>query len=689
MNNILGPATKFFFEFFSEEIPAKMQKTAEVAARTVISKILEDNAVKYEAVTASCATRRLCVCVEGIAEQADSTIEEKRGPRTSAPETAIAGFLRINCLKRGDLFKKDGYFYAKIEKTGELFVNHIPALFADFIRLMPWPKTMHWYNSKTKEHSLPWVRPVRSVMCFFCETPIVFDIDGWGITTGNITKGNRCFSDSDMSVSSYGQYKHLMSEAFVIANYTERQQIILSVIEKAVKKQGVLLKHDQALLDEVTGLVDYPFAIVGNIDENFMELPDFVLSTSMRVHQKYFSTVHENDKIAPFFVAISNRAETDGIRLGFERVLNARLSDALFFYNADLKIPLSSRTTQLESVIFHEKLGTVGQKVARLGAITTIAKQAALLCKMDLATLMVGEFAELQGLAGACYAQKQGEAPETVTAIREHYKPAGPDDSLPSSSHGLELSLCDKVDTLVGFLGIGIKPSGSKDPFALRRAALGVIRIALETNEFNLRETVLTAVREYYKQNILLKEDVFFDFTDFLLERFAFYLKDQLAVRYDIVESVISFQRKSSDPLDIYDAGCRVSALDGFLKEKSSDAFMTLFMRIEGIIKQSSVRPLSDVPWQLNEDLFEAQEEHNVCNALDAVYGAVLENVQNKDFLEAMRRISSLYESFENFFTAVKVNSDNLQVRENRYAILRKCLFLCENVSDFSKIRVK
>jgi glycyl-tRNA synthetase beta chain len=419
-----------------------------------------------------------------------------------------------------------------------------------------------------------------------------------------------------------------------------------------------------------------------------MVLPDFVLSTSMRVHQKYFSTVRENGEIAPFFVAISNQKETAGIKLGFEKVLTARLSDALFFYNEDLKIPLNARFEQLENVIFHEKLGSMGQKVMRLFATTKLAKSAALLCKSDLMTLMVGEFAELQGLTGAHYAQKQGEPAETVAAIREHYKPVGPDDSLPPSPHGLNLSLSDKVDTLVGFLGIGIKPSGSKDPFALRRAALGVIRIAMETPDFNLKETVSAAIREYRNQNIQLKEDVFFAFTDFLLERFSFYLRDQLAVRYDVVDSVISFQEQSSDPLDIYNASRRASLIHNFLQEKSGEEFMALFTRIDGIIEQSeNFEELQESNKPINEGLLECQEERDVCKALNAVYDTVLVDISGKDFLSAMQRIASLAEAFEAFFNAVKVNADNTLVRENRYVILGKCLSLYEKVSDFSLIR--
>ncbi|MDR3285215.1 MAG: glycine--tRNA ligase subunit beta [Holosporales bacterium] len=710
-----------FFEVFSEEIPAKMQKNASKIACDTVAQILAKSGVKYGKIQASCASRRIWINIDEMFCEESLNFEEKRGPKIDAQVSAIEGFLKSNNLKKDDLLEKNGYFFAKIEKKGEKIEKIPQIILMNFLKLMPWPKSMHWHNRKTAAHSLPWIRPIHSVLCLFEGKPIVFDLEGFGIKTGNTTHGHRFLSNQEFTITSFSQYKKILRENSVIIDYSERQQLIKEEIEKVSKEKGIILKEDQELMDEVTGLVDMPFVIIGDISPEFMVLPEFVLATSMRVHQKYFSTTYSNGKIAPFFIALANQNDPKGIiKAGFEKVLKARLNDALFFYSEDLKKTIDENVDKLNNVIFHKQLGSVKQKIERLIEITPQAQRAAELCKFDLVTAIVGEFEELQGIAGEHYAQKQGEQPEIATAIREHYKPIGQNDSLPSCQQGLELAVSDKVDTLVGFLGIGKKPSGSADPFALRRAALGIIRITEDNENINLEDRVYLAINVYKRQGIKLCEDVFNIFVNFLYERIYFYLKEQISIRGDIIKSVLSnrlplnplkpispnphedssteatnkfaeeieLRKKSNiNTLNISDIITRAKSIQTLWDKGEHVNFMTFFTRIIGFLgKVDCEKYVSDKP-SINPEFFETSEELNVYNAIKKSSDIIYKYLDFKEYRKAMNEISMLYNVFNEFFNAVQINTKDDKVRKNRYTILNNCFNFYSSIADFTQIQ--
>lgn len=672
----------FFLEIFSEEIPAKMQAEAILHAKETFASLLEG--VVHGSITVTCAPRRLCLTVEEVALSSEPVTIEKRGPRTTAPEAALQGFLRGNNVRKEDLVEKNGYFYLIEEQPGCPFLERIPELVRSFTRLMPWSKSMRWAHPETGRPTAPWVRPVHAVVCLWGNEPVAFTLEDWGLTTGNTTYGHRFLSNRPLTVTSHEQHAALLKENAVIADYEVRQQAIFKAIEEALVPRGLALKPDKALLDEVTGLVDKPFVVVGEIEERFMALPPEVLSTSMRVHQKYFATTRAGEEatgaLAPFFVAVSNQPDGPSAlqKRGFEKVLRARLSDALFFYEEDLKAPLESLAPKLEHIVFHAKLGTLAQKVERLAALVPSQERAARLCKLDLVTNMVGEFDELQGLMGTHYALKQGEAPEVALAIADHYRPLGQGGALPTV--GAALAVADRLDSLVGFLGVGIRPTGSKDPFALRRAALGILRIVMEGPETSLRlSTLIEADRAAYaRQGTPLKADVADDVTQFLYERLAVFGREQKGIRHDFVQAVLSFGRKQEDSLNLRNLGQRMEALQTFLPENG--ALRALFIRLKGIL--AGERFLQAV----QEALFKDATESAFWTALKETQTAVKEALAQADYLKAMTSLAALKAPVDAMLTAVQIRGDDAAATRNRLALLTQALALFDGIADFEAI---
>lgn len=680
-----------FFEIVSEEIPAKMQKAAGVKAIETMTRLLKDRKIHHGQMKASCAPRRLWICVRDVESVLMAQTVEKRGPKTTAPNTAVQGFLKTNNAKSQDLITKNGYFFLNITQPETAFEDQIPSLFSDFIHTMPWPKSMRWNHPKTGEPTFPWVRPVRHVIGFWGQTPLSFDIPEWGLQVTSVTIGNRFLNSTFIPVNSVESYWETLQKHFVICDYNERQNAVRKAIDNLLQSHPeLILKEDATLMDEVTGLVDFPFAMMGKISPEFMKLPDFVLSTAMRVHQKYFTVLNQDHSIAPYFIAITNtnpQEEVGQIVLnGFEKVLKARLSDALFFYQEDLKKPLSSRTPLLNSIIFHKSLGSLGQKVQRLIQIMPNCpggKRAAALCKLDLTTQMVGEFDELQGICGAHYAEVQGESKDVAQAIQEHYKPLGANDSVPETLTGKELALSDKMDSLIGFLGIGLLPSGSKDPFALRRLALGIIRLSINCPELNIMDRAKSVIRAYEDQGITLKDDVLKQTINFFFERLAVFLKDQYQIRFDIVSCVLSWQQAAQNPLDIYEIKKKAEALNLFFIHEDSSAFLLLFNRVYGLLERQDLKNLS-----VDSSLFEKNEENEAYQALKTSTPVILSLIQEKKYEQAAHEISILWPVFKQFFEAVQIHTEDEKRKRNRQALLNQCFSLYQSIADFSKIQI-
>jgi len=482
--------SELLIEIFSEEIPARMQLQAESDFKTLWEAALTKKNASFGSIETYVAPQRLVVCVAGLESVTKGTNETRRGPKTTAPEAALAGFLKSTGKTKDQLTEKDGYFYAEISEPGKPITEFLPEMLNEVIDAMPWPKTMRWYNHQTKGMSKPWIRPVRSILCVYDGKPVNFNVAGFGVNASGTTRGHRFLAPGALTISSFSDYKKQLEKSFVILDHLERQTMIKKLISDQATVKGLQLKDDQGLLEEVAGLVDYPFAHLGKIEEKFMHLPDVVLSTSMKVHQKYFTIVDSKSEIAPFFGVVTNvpaKADDRTMLDGLERVLRARLADASFFYESD-KDTWGNNRNKLFKLIFHAKLGTAAGQVSRLEFLmeTRDGRRAATLCKSDLLTEMVREFPELQGIMGEIYATIQGEKPEVAAALREYYLPQGPSDPCPTAPISVELGLWSRLDTLFGFIGIaGIKPTGSKDPFALRRAAIGILRIC-DVNDYDL-----------------------------------------------------------------------------------------------------------------------------------------------------------------------------------------------------------
>ncbi|MGD9656229.1 MAG: glycine--tRNA ligase subunit beta, partial [Methylocystis sp.] len=490
------------FELFSEEIPARMQRQAADDLKRLVTNALVDRGLTYEGAAAYVTPRRLALQVVGLPSRQPDVREERKGPRVGAPEAAIAGFLKSAGLAsldqaRIEKDKKGAEFYlAVIERAGAETIDVLADILPQIVKNFPWPKSMRWGAASERTDSLRWVRPLHSIVATFgpeTETPdvVVFEVDG--VASGNVTYGHRFMAPYAIQVKRFDDYALALEHANVVIDPARRRDIILHDAKDLAFAQGLELVEDAGLLEEVAGLVEWPVTLMGKFDESFLVIPPEVIRATIRVNQKCF-VLRKDDALTNRFILVSNIEASDGgatVVAGNERVIAARLSDAKFFYETDLKTKLEERLPKLDAIVFHEKLGTQGERVKRIAALAKglapivgadafLAERAATLCKADLVSEMVGEFPELQGLMGRYYASAQGEDASVAAAIEEHYKPQGPNDRIPTDPTSIAVALADKLDTLVGFWAIDEKPTGSKDPYALRRAALGVIRIVLE-----------------------------------------------------------------------------------------------------------------------------------------------------------------------------------------------------------------
>src|SRR5580698_5446345 len=491
------------FELFSEEIPARMQARAAEDLRKAVTDRLVDAGLVYEGAKTFVTPRRLALAVHGVPNRQADVREEKKGPRVGAPENAIAGFLKAAGLKsiseaKVQPDKKGDFYVAVIERPGRAAIDVIAEILSQVIKTFPWPKSMRWGAESKEPGALNWVRPLHSIVATFgpeTEEPDIVPLTIEGVAVGNETRGHRFMAPAPFTVRRLDDYLHKLDKAKVVPDAERRRDIILTEAKQLAFAQGLDLVEDEALLAEVSGLVEWPVVLMGSFDQSFLHIPEEVIRATIRNNQKCFVLRDgAHAKLVNKFILVSNIEAEDGgsaIVAGNERVIRARLSDAKFFYETDLKTRLEDRLPKFDSIVFHEKLGTQGERIKRIeplaaeigplvGADVEKAKRAAHLCKTDLLTEMVGEFPELQGTMGKYYAEAQGEDEAVAHACEDHYKPKGPDDLVPSDPVSVAVAPADKIDTLVGFWAIDEKPTGSNDPYALRRAALGVIRIVLE-----------------------------------------------------------------------------------------------------------------------------------------------------------------------------------------------------------------
>jgi glycyl-tRNA synthetase beta chain len=691
-------------EFFSEEIPARMQPRAVEDLRKLVTDRLVASGLVYEGAKAFATPRRLALSVHGMPARQPDIKEEKRGPRVGAPENAIAGFLKAAGLKsikeaKVQPDKKGDFYVAVIDRPGRPAIEVIAEVIPEVARAFPWPKSMRWGNGRFN-----WVRPLHSVVATFgpeTEEPEIvrFEIDG--IASGDETRGHRFMAPAPFKVRRFEDYVTKLEQAKVVLDSARRADTILADAKNLAFAQGFELVEDEGLLAEVTGLVEWPVTLMGIFDKSFLSIPDEVIRATIRNNQKCFVLRDpQTTKLVNKFIVVANEEAADGgkaIIAGNERVIRARLSDAKFFYETDLKTRLEDRLPKFEQIIFHEKLGMQAQRIARItslaGQLAPIvdadrvkAERAAQLCKADLLTEVVGEFPELQGLMGRYYAEAQDEDEAVAHAIEDHYRPKGPDDLVPSDPVSIAVALADKIDVLAGFWSIDEKPTGSKDPYALRRSALGVIRIILDNNlPISLRSVVESHADKFYP-DLADNEGRFRvdDLMSFFEDRLTVQLRDQKA-RHDLVAAVLENSSLVSHHLPTLIVR-RVEALGKFLDGDDGKNLLAGYKRATNIIRIEEKKDNRDYSGAPDAKRYQLPEEKALAEAIGVARKEALAAVAREDFEAAMRAMARLRPRVDAFFDKVTVNVDDKALRENRLRLLNEIREATRAVADFSKI---
>ncbi len=698
-------------ELFCEEIPARMQVAAARQLEDAVTARLKDAGLGFKAAEHFSTPRRIGLFVSGLPKEQPDITEERKGPRVSAPEKAIEGFLRAaglasldECETRAD--KKGDYYVAVIERPGQKTADVIAALVPEVVRGFHWPKSMRWGGG-----NLRWVRPLHSILCTLDGKVVPFDVGG--IKAGEVTFGHRFHAAGEIKAPTFDKYKERLREARVILDRTQRKDVIWREAAHLAESSGLEVERDDALLEEVAGLVEWPMALMGTFDAAFLDLPPEVLITAMRSHQKYFALRDaKTGGLANKFVFVSNLEAEDGgkaITAGNERVLNARLSDAKFFWDQDRKLHLDDLS--LSGIVFHERIGFLEDKVERTAALAlgivgpTAEKdvrvnvtEAAKLSKKDLKTSMVYEFPELQGIMGAYYAAALDYPEEVTRPIREHYSPVGPTDEIPTGVVGQVIATADKLDTLVGFFRNDIRPTGSRDPYALRRAALGIIRILVETQrKLHLIPLIQSnyALHESGHQRLAAALDKAEPFSvdetvsvllSFFADRLKVYLRDKGA-RHDLIDAVFALRDKDGNPPDdLVAIVARVEALGAFLDTDDGKNLLAGYKRAVNILRIEEKKDKTSYVGKAVKKLMSEEAEKALAGAIAEADKAAAVAPKTEDFKGAMAAVARLRAPVDRFFDEVTVNADKKDVRENRLKLLSQIRASLEGVADFSKV---
>jgi glycyl-tRNA synthetase beta chain len=711
-------------EFLSEEIPARMQTRAAEDLRKMVTDRLVAAGLVYEGAKAFATPRRLALSVHGIPARQPDIKDERKGPKVGAPEQAIAGFLKAAGLKsigeaKVQADKKGDFYVAAIEKAGKPAIDVIAEMIPEVVRTFPWPKSMRWGSGR-----LTWVRPLHSILATFgpeTEEPDIVPFTVDGIAAGDVTRGHRFMAPAPIKVRRFDDYVAKLAKAKVVLDATRRADTILADAKNLAFAQGFELFEDEGLLAEVAGLVEWPVTLMGSFDQAFLSIPDEVIRATIRNNQKCFVLRDpQTAKLVNKFILVANEEASDGgkaIVAGNERVIRARLSDAKFFYDTDLKTRLEDRLPKFAQIVFHEKLGTQAERIARItalagqiapivGADAAKAERAAQLCKTDLLTEVVGEFPELQGLMGRYYAEAQGEDEAVAHAAEDHYKPKGPDDLVPGDPVSIAVALADKIDTLFGFWIIDEKPTGSKDPYALRRAALGIIRLILDNairlglyQAFDNAAALFPAnlpgeeqTGAFAAHSLSQKPNpgparsaryyVGHELLVFIADRLKVQLRDQGA-RHDLVDAVFSLGSGQDDLLMIVR---RVDALGKFLETDDGKNLLAGVKRASNILRIEEKKDKREYNGAPDAKRYQLAEEKALAEAITAVKKEAAAAVGKEDFAAAMTAIAKLRPRVDAFFEKVTVNVDDKALRENRLQLLNEIREATRAVADFSKI---
>ena len=711
-------------ELFSEEIPARMQRKAADDLKKLITDGLVAAGLTYDGARGFATPRRLALSVSGIPARSPDTHEEKKGPRVGAPEGAIQGFLKaagLTSIDQAEVVsdgKKGDFYVARLHRPGRPAIEVIADLVPQVVRTFPWPKSQRWGTG-----SLRWVRPLHSILCTFgpeTEEPEIVPFEVDGIRSGNVTRGHRFLSPDAFTVRRFEDYAARLQAAHVVLDTDRRKDIILHDARDLAFASGLELVEDEGLLEEVAGLVEWPVVLMGSFEERFLDVPGEVIRATIRANQKCFVLRRADGSMANRFLLVSNVIPSDGgaaITHGNGRVVRARLSDAHYFWETDQKDlpgyggrglkPLDQRMQKIRDlgIVFHEKLGTQGERVDRIvqlaetiatgiGADPALAGRAAGLAKADLVSEVVGEFPEVQGLMGRRYAELQGEAAEVAAAIEDHYKPQGPSDRVPRDPVSIAVALADKLDTLVGFWAIDEKPTGSKDPYALRRAALGVIRLVLDNQlRVKLRQYFLDALTHFARvatspsgvddtdhpgqgRNRLAD-----DLLAFFHDRLKVQLRD-LGVRHDLVDAVIGMEGADDLMLVVR----RVEALAAFLASEDGASLLAGYNRAANILKAEEKKSAERFDGPVEAALLAEPAEQALAAAIAATVPSASAAVEREDFAAAMTALAGLRGPVDAFFETILVNAPEAELRRNRLTLLTQIRAACHAVADFSRI---
>ncbi|MCR1849388.1 glycine--tRNA ligase subunit beta [Paeniclostridium sordellii] len=682
------------FEIGVEELPARYVNSAMEQLKLNIVKSFDENRITYDSVNVYSTPRRLTVVVDNICERQEDLEEEVKGPAKKIAVDAdgnltkpLLGFMKSKGIKEEDLYfkqvGKEEYAFGKIKQEGKLTSEVLKTVLPEAIKSMTFPKAMRWGGKNMR-----FIRPIRWMVCILNDS--VLDIELEGIVSGNVTKGHRFLGESEFEVNTLDEYLAKLKENFVILNQDERKSIIKEQCEEVAKSLGGEIELDEELLEEVTHLVEYPTAFYGEFDEDYAKLPKEVVITPMKQHQRYFPVLKDG-KLLPNFIAVRNgdSHRIDNVKSGNEKVLEARLADALFFYKEDTKKSLESYIEKLKTVVFQAKLGTVYDKTLRIeklandildklneSGVKEDTLRAAKLCKADLVTGMVFEFTELQGVMGREYAKVSGENENVAEAIFEHYLPRFAGDILPKTKEGIVLSIADKLDSIAGFFAIGIQPTGSQDPYALRRQALGIINILMDNNlDISLKELVDLTL-DNYSFIEFNKEEVLNQIMDFFKDRIKNLFRD-LGIRYDVIDAILS-----SNIDDIADMYARANALNSWIDKEELVEMLTAFNRVATLAQKAETD-------KVDINLMREEAEFNLYQQFQEIRSNVEHLLADKEYTKALDAFASLRPAIDNMFDSVMIMDKDEAIKNNRLAILKQIYDIMLNICDLSKIVYK
>ena len=683
----------FLLELYSEEIPHGLQIDARNNLQALFVKKLEDQNIKYKSIKSLSTPTRLCIYIVGLPSSLKVEAKEIKGPKVGVPEQALEGFLKSNQLSKEDIFEKEidkGNFYIAKTKKQEIQLQHLlQSQVPELLKGLNWKKSMRW-----SDHALTWGRPLKSILCLLDKHVVSFDF--FHLKSSNKVYTGGPSDEKSSIIKDIAQYFSLIKDKKIILDQEIRQQMVLKSLSAVFKRSKCEDNPSPKLVEEVTNLVDYPTALKGLFSKDFLELPQELLNLTMMQHQRYFPMKSlETGKITNSFITISNNTdEKNLIVAGNERVLQARLSDAKFFWDKNKKQNLVKNVSKLHGITFYKDLGSLYDKTQRvrqlasliadiIGANKEDTEIAGSICKADLVSDLVGEYPELQGVIGKYFAMAQGFSPEIASAISDHYLPVGPTDKVPKDKIAISVALADKLDTLIGFFGINLKPTSSKDPFALRRAVLGMIRIIIENKiSISLKELINNAKNLYLSKNIkMINEKLAEDLIDFFNDRFKNLLKDK-EKRLDIVDSVLSNNRSD----DFYHLHTKIVTLAKYMKLPDGTNAIAAYKRSKNILEQNEHLVKEHVFGTPDPVLFKEEIENLLLTKINEIREYFTTPSRLRDSQKSIKMLSEVKNLTDQFFEEVKVNDDNADIKKNRLELLFLMCKTFDNFTDFSKL---